>query len=150
LQRRNDLHEERKIMPVTPYLFFNGRCEEALDFYKKALGAEVAMMMRFKEAPEAPPPDQVPPGSENKIMHACLRIDGAEVMASDGCAQGAPKFEGFSLTVKAKNEAEADRMFAALGDGGQVQMPLAKTFFAKRFGAVADRFGVSWMVIVEP
>ncbi len=137
-------------MPVTPYLFFDGRCEEALEFYKKALGAEVGMMMRFKESPEPPPPGQVPPGSENKIMHACLRINGAAVMASDGCAQGKPKFEGFSLSVDAKDEAEADRMFAALADGGQVRMPLAKTFFAKRFGMVADRFGVGWMIIVEP
>ena len=137
-------------MPVTPYLFFDGRCEEALEFYKKALGAEVGMMMRFKESPEPPPPGQVPPGSENKIMHACLRINGAAVMASDGCAQGKPKFEGFSLSVDAKDEAEADRMFAALADGGQVQMPLAKTFFAKRFGMVADRFGMGWMIIVEP
>jgi PhnB protein len=135
-------------MPV-PYLFFDGRCEEAIAFYKKALGAEVEMMMRFKEAPEQPPPGTVPPGSENKVMHACLRINGSSVMASDGCAQqGKPKFEGFSLTVNAKDETEADRMFAALADGGQVQMPLGKTFFAKRFGSVSDRFGVGWMVIV--
>ncbi|HEX7055163.1 MAG TPA: VOC family protein [Burkholderiales bacterium] len=130
-------------MPVTPYLFFNGRCEEALNFYKKALGAEVGMMMRFKEAPEQPPP-----GSDNKIMHACLNINGAQVMASDGCAQeDKPKFEGFSLSLNARDEAEADRMFAALADGGQVQMPLGETFFAKAFGMVADRFGVTWMVI---
>lgn len=92
----------------------------------------------------------VPPGNEDKIMHASLRINGATVMASDGCVQDKPKFEGFSLSVNAKDEAEADSIFAALGDGGQVQMPLAKTFFAKRFGMVADRFGVGWMVIVEP
>ena len=137
-------------MPVTPYLFFDGRCEEAIDFYKKALGAEVGMMMRFNESPENPPPGMVPPGSENKIMHACIRINGADVMASDGNAKGKPKFEGFSLTLNAKDEAAADRMFAALADGGQVQMPLGKTFFAKRFGMVADRFGVGWMIIVEP
>jgi PhnB protein len=136
-------------MPVTPYLFFDGRCEEAVEFYKKALGAEVGMMMRFKESPEPPPPGQVAPGSENKIMQACLRINGAEVMASDGCAQGKPKFEGFSLSLNAKDEAEADRMFAALADGGKVSMPLGKTFFAKRFGMVADRFGVGWMIMVE-
>jgi PhnB protein len=134
----------------TPYLFFDGRCEEAIEFYKKALGAEVGMMMRFKESPEPPPPGQVAPGSENKIMHACLRINGEAVMASDGHAQGQPKFEGFSLSLDAKDEAEADRMFAALADGGNVHMPLGKTFFAKRFGIVADRFGVGWMVIVEP
>ena len=137
-------------MPM-PYLFFDGRCEEAIAFYKKALGAEVEMMMRFKEAPEQPPPGTLPPGSENKVMHACLRINGSSVMASDGCAQGGkPKFQGFSLSVNAKDEAEADRMFAALADGGKVEMPLGKTFFAKRFGSVSDRFGVGWMVIVAP
>ena len=136
-------------MSVTPYLVFNGRCEEAIDFYKKALGAEVGMMMRVKDSPEQPPPGRLPPGSDNKIMHASLRVNGTSVMASDGCAQGGPKFEGFSLSLDAKNEAEADRMFAALSDGGQVGMPLGKTFFAKRFGMVTDRFGVGWMVIVE-
>jgi PhnB protein len=136
-------------MPVTPYLFFDGRCEEAIEFYKKALGAEVGMMMRYKESPEPPPPGMVPPGSDNKVMHACLQINGTPVMASDGCAQGKPKFEGFSLSLNARNEAEADRMFTALADGGEVRMPLGKTFFAKRFGMVADRFGVGWMVILE-
>ena len=136
-------------MAVTPYLTFEGRCEEAIEFYKKALGAEVGMMMRFKEAPEQPPPGMLPPGSDNKIMHACLRINGAQVMASDGCAHDKAKFEGFSLSLDAKDEAHADRMFAALSDGGQVRMPLGKTFFAKRFGMVADRFGVGWMVILE-
>ena len=137
-------------MAVTPYLTFEGRCEEAIEFYKKALGAEVGMMMRFKEAPEQPPPGMLPPGSDNKIMHACLRINGAEVMASDGNAKGKPKFEGFSLSLNAKDEAQAERMFAALSDGGEVRMPLGKTFFAKRFGMVADRIGVGWMIIVEP
>src|SRR5262245_33108615 len=136
-------------MHVQPYLFFDGRAEEAINFYRKAIGAEVEMMMRFGESPEKPPPGMVPPGSENKIMHACIRINGADVMASDGNAKGKPKFEGFSLTLNANNEAAADRMFAALADGGQVQMPLGKTFFAKRFGMVADRFGVGWMIIVE-
>jgi PhnB protein len=133
----------------TPYLTFNGRCEEALDFYKKALGAKVEMMMRFKESPEPPPPGVLLPGSDNWIMHSCLRINGEAVMATDGCAQGTPKFEGFSLSINAKDEAEADRMFNALSNGGEVRMPLGKTFFAKRFGMVADRFGVGWMVIVE-
>jgi len=133
----------------TPYLFFDGRCEEAIEFYKKALGAEVKMMMRYKESPEPPPPGMVAPGSDNKIMHSCLHINGEDVMASDGCAQGKPKFEGFSLSINAKNEAEADRVFAALADRGEVRMPLGKTFFAKRFGMVADRFGVGWMIILE-
>jgi PhnB protein len=134
-------------MPITPYLMFNGRCEEALDFYKKALGAQVGMQMRFKESPEPAPPGCAPVDG-NKIMHAAFQIGGATVMASDGMAQGGPKFEGFSLTIHAKDESEADRLFGALSDGGQVQMPLGKTFFSPRFGMVADRFGVGWMVIV--
>jgi PhnB protein len=136
-------------MPVTPYLFLNGRCEEALDFYKKALGAEIGMLMRFKESPEAPPPGCAPVDG-NKIMHSAFQIGGTTVMASDGMAQGNPKFEGFALSVSARDEADADRKFEALTQGGQIQMPLGKTFFAKRFGMVADKFGVSWMVIVEP
>jgi PhnB protein len=133
---------------VTPYLFFDGRCEEAIEFYKKALGAEVGMLMRFKDSPEPPAPG-CGPGDASKIMHASLRIAGTTVMASDGRAQGNPKFEGFALSLNAKNDAEADRLFAALAEGGQVQMPMSKTFFSPRFGMVADRFGVGWMVIVE-
>ncbi len=135
-------------MRVEPYLFFNGRCEEAVEFYKKALGAEVTMLMRFKDSPEPPQPGMVPPGSENKVMHVSLRIGDATVMASDGRCTGQAQFQGFSLSLTVANEAEAERMFAALGDGGQVQMPLTKTFWSPRFGMVADRFGVSWMVIV--
>jgi PhnB protein len=134
-------------MPVTPYLFFDGRCEEAIEFYKKTLGAKVEMLMRFKESPD---PGMCSPGAENKVMHACLSINGANIMASDGRCQGQPKFEGFALSVNPKDEAEAERVFAALSDGGQVQMPLAKTFFARSFGMASDRFGVNWMVIVEP
>jgi PhnB protein len=136
-------------MPVTTYLFLDGRCEEAIEFYKKTLGAKVEMMMRFKESPEPPQPGMCPPGSDDKIMHACMRIGDTQVMASDGRCTGQPKFEGFALSVNAKNEGDADRMFAALADGGQVQMPLMKTFFSPRFGMVADKFGVGWMVIVE-
>jgi PhnB protein len=137
-------------MQVQPYLFFDGRCEEAIEFYKKALGAEVMMLLRFKESPEPPEPSMVPAGSEDKVMHACLRIGDTAVMASDGRCLGRPSFQGFSLSVTARDQAEADRLFAALGDGGKVQMPLAKTFFSPRFGMVADRFGVSWMVVVAP
>jgi PhnB protein len=137
-------------MAVTPYLFLDGRCEEAIDFYKKMLGAKVDAMMRFKENPEPPQAGCMPPNSENKIMHACMRIGDTQIMASDGRCTGQPKFEGFALTINAKDEAEADRVFAALGDGGQVQMPLTKTFFSPRFGMVADKFGVGWMVIVAP
>ena len=134
-------------MKVQPYLFFDGRCEEAVEFYRKVLGAEVEMLMRFKDSPEPHPPGMVPPGSENKIMHMSLRMT---VMASDGKCLGRPSFQGFSLSLNAANDAEAERLFAALGAGGQVQMPMTKTFFSSRFGMVADRFGVSWMVIVAP
>jgi PhnB protein len=137
-------------MLVQSYLFFNGRCEEALEFYKSKLGAKVGMLMRFKDSPEPPPPGCLPAGSDNKVMHADFTIGDTMVMASDGMATGAPEFKGFSLSITCANEREADRVFAALGDGGQVQMPLAKTFFSPRFGMVADRFGVSWMVIVPP
>jgi PhnB protein len=134
---------------VTPYLMFDGRCEEALDFYKKAVDAEVDMMMRFKESPEPMPAGMVPPGGENKIMHASFRIDGAMIMASDGYAKGNPKFEGISLSIAAKDESDASRKFKALADGGEITMPLAKTFFARSFGTLKDRFGVSWMIIAE-
>jgi len=134
-------------MQVQPYLFFDGRCEEAIEFYKKALGAEVDMLMRFKDSPEPPQPGMCPPGSDNKVMHSSFRIGDTAVMASDGRCTGKPTFQGFSLTLNAKDEAEADKLFNALGNGGQVQMPLAKTFFSPRFGMVADKFGVGWMVI---
>ena len=135
-------------MNVEPYLFFEGRCEEAVEFYRRALGAEVTALKRFKDSPEPPPPGMVPPGAENKVMHANFRIGDTTVMASDGRCTGKPSFQGFSLSIDAASDAEADRLFAALGDGGQVQMPMSKTFFSSRFGMVADRFGVSWMVIV--
>jgi PhnB protein len=137
-------------MPVQPYLFFDGRCEEAIEFYRKALGAEVTMLMRFKDSPEPHRPGMVPPGAENKVMHTSLRIGETTVLASDGRCQGQPSFQGFALSLTVPNDAEADRLFTALGDGGQVQMPLTKTFFSSRFGMVADRFGVSWMVYVAP
>ena len=137
-------------MQVQPYLFFDGRCEEAIEFYRKALGAEVTMLMRFKDTPEPHQPGMVPPGTENKVMHASVRIGDTAVMASDGRCRGRPSFQGFALSLTAANDAEADRWFAPLGDGGQVQMPLTKTFFSSRFGTVADRFGVSWMIIVAP
>jgi PhnB protein len=131
-----------------PYLFFNGRCEEALDFYKRTLGAEIQMMMRFKDSPEkARCPDGGEPPAD-KVMHACVSVGGVTMMASDGMdSSGKPRFEGFSLSYQAKDEADAKRRFQALADGGQVQMPLGETFFAKSFGVVADKFGVSWMII---
>ena len=133
---------------VQPYLMFNGRCEEAVEFYRKALGATLEFSMRFKESPEPPPPGMVPPGFENKIMHCSFRIGATTLMASDGCSAGQPKFERFSLSISVPNEAEADRAFAALADGGKIGMPLGKTFWSPCFGMVEDRFGVSWMVSV--
>jgi PhnB protein len=135
-------------MQVQPYLFFDGRCDEALDFYKKAIGAEVSMLMRYSESPAPMPPDMVPKGSENKVMHSAFRIGDSLVMASDGSCLGKPNFQGFSLSLSAKTEAEAKRLFDALAEGGKVTMPLGKTFFSPSFGMLADRFGVSWMVIV--
>ena len=133
---------------VQAYLFFDGRCEEAIGFYRRALGAEVEMMMRFKDSPEPPTPGMHPPGSDNKVMHASLRIGETSVMASDGRCTGMPNFQGFSLSLTVSTEAEADRLVAALADGGQVKVPLAKTFFSPRFGMVTDRFGVLWMILV--
>jgi PhnB protein len=134
-------------MQVQPYLFFDGRCEEAVDFYKKTLGAEVEMMMRFKESPEPPNPGMCPPGSDDKVMHCSFKIGDTAVMASDGRCGGQPDFKGFALSITAKTEAEADKMFTALAEGGHVQMPMTKTFFSPKFGMVADKFGVGWMVI---
>jgi PhnB protein len=136
-------------MQVQPYLFFDGRAEEAIAFYRRALGAEVTMLMRFKEMPD-PQPGSIPPGAEDKVMHASLQIGETMVLASDGHCQGQASFQGFALSLTATDDAEAKRVFAALSDGGQVQMPLGKTFFSSQFGMVADRFGVSWMVYVAP
>jgi PhnB protein len=132
-------------MQVQPYLFFEGRTEEAIEFYKNALGAEAEMLMRFKDSPEA---GECAPGSADKVMHACFRVGETRVMASDGMASGKPSFQGFSLSVDARDEADAKRLFNALAEGGKVQQPLIKTFFSPAFGMVADRFGVSWMVVV--
>ena len=131
---------------VQPFLFFNGCCEQAVEFYRKTLGAEVDMMMRYQESPEPHPPGKVPPGFENKIMYTSFRIGQSTVMASDDCSAEKTGFEGFYLSLSVGTEEEADRVFAALADGGQVRMPLAKTFWSPRFGMVADRFGLGWMV----
>lgn len=134
-------------MQIEPYLFFDGRTEEALEFYKTRLGAKVDFLMRYKENPS---PQYNPPGSAEKVMHSLFRIGDTKIMASDGNCTGSPSFQGFSLTINAANPAEAEQRFKALAEGGQVQMPLNETFFAKSFGMVADRFGVSWMVIAGP
>ena len=137
-------------MQIQPYLFFDGRCEEAIEFYRSALGAEETMLMRFKDSSEPHAPGMVPPGAENKVMHASFRIGDSTVMASDGRCQQRPSFQGFSLSLTVPDVATAERLFATLADGGQVQQALTKTFFSERFGMVGDRFGVSWMVIVAP
>lgn len=135
-------------MYIEPYLFFDGRCEEALSFYREAIGAETTFLIRFKDSPEPPQAGCVQPGAEDKVMHANFRVGDTVIMASDGRCEGRPSFQGFALTVNVRDEAEADRVFNRLGDGGQVLMPLGRTFFSPRFGMLSDRFGVNWMVIV--
>jgi PhnB protein len=137
-------------MQIQPYLFFEGRCDEAIEFYHKALGAEIMTLMRYKDSPEPAKPGMLPPGTDNKVMHSSFKIGDTTVMASDGRCSGKPEFKGVSLTLTVSGESEAERLFSALGEGGQVRMPLSKTFFSSRFGMVADRFGVSWMIIVMP
>ena len=135
---------------IQPYLFMDGRTEEALEFYKSALGAEVQMLLRVKDSPEPPTPGCYPPGSENKVMHAQFRVGGTVVMISDGRCSGQPVFQGFALSISVDTVEEVDRYFNALANGGQIQMPLTKTFFSASFGMVMDKFGVFWMVLVHP
>ncbi|MGB6372360.1 MAG: VOC family protein [Methylocella sp.] len=134
-------------MQVQPYVSFEGRCEEAVEFYRKALGAEVTMLKRFKESPD---PGMCSPGILDKVMHMSFRIGDTTVLASDGRCTGQPNFQGFSLSLTVPDDSEAERLFASLADGGQVRMALTKTFFSLRFGMVADRFGVPWMIVVAP
>jgi len=134
---------------IQSYLFFDGRCEEALEYYRTALGAKVTALIRYKDSPEPPPPGCVPPGGENKVMHSNFTVGSTQVMASDGRCGGNPTFEGFALSLAVADSAEAERRFSALADGGRVEMPLGKTFFSPCFGMVVDRFGVFWMVIVQ-
>lgn len=136
-----------KLPIVQSYLFFNGRCEEALEFYKSAIGAKVDMLMRFSESPEPPPPGMVPPGHENKVMHASFHVGETMIMASDGCGES-QAFQGFSLSLGVATEEEADKYFNALAEGGKVEMPLDKTFWSPRYGMLTDKFGMGWMVSV--
>ena len=133
-------------MQVQTYLSFDGRTEEAIEFYKKALGAKVGMLMRWKDSPD---PAMQMPGAENKVMHAYVNIGETGVMMSDGYNKGAPKFEGFNLSIATKTAAEADKLFNALLEGGKVIMPQTKTFYSERFGIVTDKFGINWMILVE-
>jgi PhnB protein len=135
-------------MLIQPYLFFQGRAEEAIDFYRQALGAEVLMMMRMKDSPEPPPPGTTPPGSDQLIMHAGLQIGDALIMVSDGNCAGETSFHGFSLSLTVPDIDTADRMFAALSEGGNVVMPIGETFWSPHFGMVTDRFGVGWMITI--
>lgn len=137
-------------MIVQHYLFFDGRCEEALEFYRQALGAEIETMLHYKDNPEPPPPGILQSGMENKVMHASFRIGDSSLMAADDCTRTQLSFQGFQLSLSVADDLEAARLFAALADGGQIKMPLAKTFFSSNFGMLIDRFGVSWMVIVAP
>jgi PhnB protein len=130
-------------MPIQPYLFFEGRCDEAIDFYKRALGAEVQMLMRWKDSPDK---SMCTPSNQDKVMHASLKIGDAAVMASDGRNSGKPNFDGIALSIGADSDADAQKKFDALSEGGNVVMPLGKTFFASSFGMVRDKFGVHWMV----
>ena len=134
-------------MKIEPYLFFDGRCEEALAFYKSAIGAETTTLMRYSESPEPTPPGMLPPGSGNKVMHALVKIGDANVMASDGNCRGHPRFEGVSLALSVPDDATARKRFDALAAGGHVDMPLTRTFFSSSFGMLHDRFGVGWMVM---
>jgi PhnB protein len=130
---------------IQPYLFFGGNCEEALNYYQSAIGAEIDMLMRYKEAPDQPPEGMLAPGYEDKVMHASFRVGATTIMASDGCG-GAPAFGGFMLSLTTTNESECDRIFTALAEGGTIEMPLGKTFWSPRFGMIKDRFGLGWMI----
>jgi PhnB protein len=132
-------------MNVQPYLFFDGKCDEALEFYRKAVGAQAKIVMRFNQAPDQ---SMITPGTENKVMHAQVQIGDTTVLMSDGRCTGNMNFQGFALTITVSSESEADGTFDALADGGKVTMPLAKTFFSPRFGMLTDKFGVGWMVLV--
>jgi PhnB protein len=136
-------------MQIQPHLSFEGRCEEAVEFYRKALGAEVTFMARFKDIPGSQPPGSIPPGGENKIMHTSFRIGNSTIMASDGHCTGKGTFQGIQLAIQVADVAAAERVFNALTEGGQVKMPLMQTFWSPRFGMVTDKFGVEWMVNVD-
>lgn len=131
-------------MRIEPYLFLEGRCDEAIAFYRHALDAELLMLMRYGDSPD---PHACGPVDPAKVMHAALRVGDTMLLLSDGLAGGAPRFEGIALSLAIDDDAGARRCFDALADGGSVTSPLAATFFARSFGMLTDRFGVSWMVL---
>lgn len=141
-------------MKVQSYLSFEGRCDEAIAFYKRALGAEVVQLMRYSDAPEMPAGEAeagcaggMP--AADKVMHSVLRIGETELMASDGRCSGQAEFKGIMLALSASTDAEARQWFGALSDGGQVMQPLTPTFFSSSFGMLTDRFGIGWMLVVD-
>lgn len=134
-------------MQVQTYLLFEGRCEEALNFYREAIGAEIQALMRYSDSPEPPPPGCTP-ARPDMVMHANFKVGDTQIMASDDPSPNAQPFAGFSLTLNCANAAEAEQRFAALSAHGDVSMPLGPTFFSPAFGMLKDRFGVPWMVIV--
>jgi PhnB protein len=136
-------------MRIEPYLAFDGKCDEVIEFYKKAVGAKVTMLMRFKECPDPSAAGKISPGMMDKVMHSSVRIGDSTVHMTDGGQERKAVFSGISLSLSVANDAEAERVFAALGEGGKVMMPMGKTFFSSRFGMVTDRFGVGWMVLVQ-
>lgn len=136
-----------KLACIQPYLFFNGRCEEAVKFYTQVLDAKVHLTMRYRESPDPAPPGMVPEGWGEKIMHTSFTVGSSLIMASDGC-DAKPAFEGFSLSLTLPDAAAAKRAFNALSKGGQVKMPLTKTFWSPCFGMLTDQFGIGWMVTV--
>lgn len=134
-------------MQIQPYVFFDGRCEEALEFYQQSVGAEIGMLLRYRDNPD---PSTNPPGAEDNIMHGEMRIGESTVLVSDGHCGGSPTFEGFALTLIAKSVEESERLYKALEEGGQVLVPLGKSFFSPSFGMLTDQFGVMWLVYVVP
>ena len=134
-------------MHIEPYLQFDGRAEEAAEFYQQALGATVEMMLRFSQTPDQPPPGMLPPNSENKVMHMALRIGNTTLLGSDGACRGKPSFGGVDLALQVASPEEARRMFDGLAQGGTVRMALGRTFFSDAYGIVTDRFGVGWMIV---
>lgn len=139
-------------MNVSTYLFFNGRCEEAVDYYKQTLGADVEMLMRFADAPDGYEPPGMPDAMKSKVMHVAFNVGDTSIMASDGMCNGEsrPSFDGFSLSISVPDVASAEKVFDALAADGTVSQPLIETFFSPRFGIVADKFGVSWMIVAQP
>lgn len=140
---------------VQTYLYFDGKCDEALAFYRDTVGAEILQLMRYRDMPLQPGSDtcveqSMPPGCEDKVLHCSFRIGATELMASDGFCAGKPVFEGFALSLVLKDKDTVERTFARLAEGGEVRVPVDKTFFSPAFGLVVDRYGILWNVLAVP